>query len=505
MISITINNKIHLNTHGISDTVVQQIKNELTTLNPEWLRKRIAKIYLGNTEERINFYKEKSNELVIPRGFVKRLSVILSPYNPSYRSKDNTRLLDNVSINMKPPKKTKIDWSFQDEAIEHLIKEPSAVLNFATGGGKTVTGIKLICKRQQPTLIIVHSKELLNQWRGDLLEFTNINEDNIGLIGDGNNTVGLITIGIINSLYKKIKNIKHLFGQVIIDEVHRLPGRCFREIVGEMDSYYILGLSATPKRSDSQTKVIFFYCGEQEYEIKPPKLIKKGVIVKPRLIPKQTEFEFDPTDGKKCPSGGDIGEDFDELGKKCKDCQKKIYTDCYMIKKILKNEWLYMLDKLIDDDERNNLIINDVLAWMSTNLQNGTPLVVSDRIKHCLQLEKLLKEKSHHLNIRVLTSFTPNKERRKIINETNSGNVDILIAGCKLIGEGFDCKHLSVLFLATPISFDGRLVQYIGRILRPMKGKNEALIYDYLDIKVPMLKKSFNKRKKGYRHEGIEI
>jgi superfamily II DNA or RNA helicase len=504
IVSITINSKIHLKTRGIPEAVLQQVKEDLTILNPEWLQKKIAGAYLGNTEEKIGFYEEQGSKILLPRGFLKNLSAILSPYNPSYQARDNTQLLDNININIKPSNDN--IWDFQDKAIKHIIREPSAVLNFPTGGGKTVTGIKLICKRKQPTLIVVHSKELLYQWKESLLKYTNIDEKDIGLIGDGKKSTGIITIGIINSLYKRIEAIKHFFGQVIIDEVHRLPGRCFKEVVGEMDCYYILGLSATPKRSDSQTKVIFFYCGELEYEIKPPDLIDKGVIVKPVLIPKYTLFEFDPTEGKVCPSGGNIGKDYNKLGIKCTDhCPKENYIDCCIVKKMLKNKWLYMMDKLIKDDLRNHFIIEDVLAYLSSTPENEIPLIVSDRIEHCLELEKLLKKKNQGLHTGILTSLTSDKERRGTIEKVKEGKIRVLFAGCKLIGEGFDCKYLSAIFLTTPISFDGRLVQYIGRILRKKEGKKEASIYDYVDNKVPILKKSFNKRKKGYRHMGIDI
>lgn len=484
IIPISINNKIHLGIRDIPNTILHQIKDELTILNPEWLRKKKAGIFLGNTDRRIWFYEEQGSNLILPRGFIKPLTKLLSPYNPSYRSKDNTRLLDDIIIHIKLIQDSK--WNFQDTAVDHIMEEPSAVLNFPTGGGKTVTGIKLICLRKQPTLIVVHSRELLFQWKNSLLKFTDLQEKDIGLIGSGKNSTGIITIGIINSLYEKIDKIKHMFGQVIIDEVHRLPGKCFKEVVGKMDCYYILGLSATPKRGDSQTKVIFFYCGEQEYEIKPPELMNKGVIVKPKLIIRLTDFEFDPANGQTCLNEGNIGEDFNKLDKKC-------------------SEWLYILDKLIKDKKRNELIIKDILAYVSNTSYDKIPLIISDRIEHCLELEKLLKEKSKSLIVETLTSLTSNKKRKDIVQKVKEGKIHVLISGCKLIGEGFDCKYLSTIFLTTPISFDGRLVQYIGRILRFMEGKEKAKIYDYLDDRVPMLRRSFNKRKKGYRHMGIKM
>lgn len=508
IIPITINNKIHLDIQNIPDTLVQEIKKKLTILNPEWLCKKKAGKYLQNINEKIWFYEEKDSKLIIPRGFLKKLTTILSPHNPTYVSKDGTRLLQNININMKHSSDDNSIWSFQDKAVNSICNKPSAVLNFPTGGGKTITGIKLICKRKQPTLIVVHSKELLYQWRDSLLEFSDIETNNIGLIGDGNNSTGIVTIAIINSLYNKIHKISHLFGQVIIDEAHRTPGRCFKQVIGQMDCYYVLGLSATPKRGDYQTKAIFFYCGNQEYEIKPPELMDKQIIIKPKLEIRQTSFIFDPTNGNKCQYGGSIGEDFNKLGIKCKNCPKEAFQNCWTVKQIMENKWLYVMDELVENSKRNQLIINDVVSYF-TSIKNMKPkktaLVISDRIEHCELLAKKLRE-TPEINVVVLTSHTPNKDRKKIILDLKNGQVDALIAGCKLIGEGFDCKYLSSIFLTTPISFDMRLIQYVGRILRRVEDDNkEALIYDYVDIHVPMLMRSFKKRIKGYNKLGLNI
>ncbi len=76
----------------------------------------------------------------------------------------------------------------------------------------------------------------------------------------------------------------------------------------------------------------------------------------------------------------------------------------------------------------------------------------------------------------------------------NAGQVKVLVATGQLIGEGFDCRDLSTLFLATPIRFNGRLLQYLGRILRPAPGKDKARVYDYLDIQVGVLERVYEGR-----------
>ena len=74
------------------------------------------------------------------------------------------------------------------------------------------------------------------------------------------------------------------------------------------------------------------------------------------------------------------------------------------------------------------------------------------------------------------------------MNKLNKGKIKILIATGQLIGEGFDSKNLASLFLATPIRFDGRVIQYLGRVLRPVPGKEKGKIFDYVDPNVGPLK-----------------
>ncbi|RLA87618.1 MAG: ATP-dependent helicase, partial [Deltaproteobacteria bacterium] len=91
-----------------------------------------------------------------------------------------------------------------------------------------------------------------------------------------------------------------------------------------------------------------------------------------------------------------------------------------------------------------------------------------------------------------------NKKRREIIAALNAGQVKVLLATGQLIGEGFDCPGLSTLFLATPIRFSGRVLQYLGRILRPAPGKAKARVYDYLDVNVGVLINAARSRARVY-------
>ncbi len=159
-----------------------------------------------------------------------------------------------------------------------------------------------------------------------------------------------------------------------------------------------------------------------------------------------------------------------------------------------------MITALTEDPDRNLLIAGDVLKATKGNGKNGISLIISDRKEHCMALHDLLKGRR---SIRVLTGNIPSKARKGIVGELNQGGIKILIATSQLIGEGFDLKALSNIFLATPISFTGRVKQYTGRILRMAEGKREAVIYDYLD-RPGVLQASFKSRTYAYKDLGIE-
>jgi superfamily II DNA or RNA helicase len=154
-----------------------------------------------------------------------------------------------------------------------------------------------------------------------------------------------------------------------------------------------------------------------------------------------------------------------------------------------------MLSELTQDPARNDLIADDV-AQEAQGDAPGVCLVLSDRVAHCKTLVDLLA--AREVTAAMLTGDLPAADRRKVVEALNGGQVKVLVATGQLIGEGFDCRELSTLFLATPIKFNGRLIQYLGRVLRPAPGKVKATVFDYLDINVPVLEAAARARQRVY-------
>ena len=121
----------------------------------------------------------------------------------------------------------------------------------------------------------------------------------------------------------------------------------------------------------------------------------------------------------------------------------------------------------------------------------GTILVVSDRVSHCqLFVDKL---QNNGVKVELLCGQISAESRGNIVDAVRNGEVEVLVATLQLISEGFDCPGLSTLFLTTPISFEGRLLQVIGRIMRPAVNKR-ARVFDYIDENVPALARSARSR-----------
>jgi len=306
----------------------------------------------------------------------------------------------------------------------------------------------LIAERGQKTLIIVHTQELLLQWMERCCNFLKVSPEELGVIGGGKFRIGRrISIGIINTVYNKREELKKEFGHIVVDECHRTPGKTFAETVNHFHAKYKLGLTATADRRDGLGELIFWYLGPIRHIVQKKYLVDEGYILNPKFIMRSTNF-VPVTDAR--------------------------------------NAYTTMISELTKDYPRNALICQDVAKQMER--EDFCGLIVSDRKEHCQELAKILKEE-YDITALLLTGSTGAAEREKISNQIGDTQT-VTIATGQLIGEGYDEKNLNTLFLATPIRYAGRITQYIGRIMRPAKGKGRPLVMDYVDWDVPQLRKS---------------
>jgi len=452
MITLTIENILSLHPlQKIPMAVLSRIMGRLTFDNPRFLENEKRGFSTWGIPKHIKGYEMDEDSMTIPRGFTRQLIAILKDAGLQFTLYDRRRTLPDIEHLFNGKLK-----DFQDEAVRAVLSRDFGTLAAPTGSGKTVMALAAIAHRKQPALVLVHNKELLNQWVERSETFLGIPKKEIGVIGSGKKAIGQgLTVGIVNSVYLIASEIKEHFGFLIVDECHRCPSRMFTEAVSAFDSKYMLGLSATPWRGDRLTRLIYWHLGDKVYEVEQTALVDSGDVLRAEVITRKTGFI----------SSWDASEHYSR-----------------------------MLSELTEDPERNEQIVEDVIK--EANNGGGVCLVLSDRKAHCDELAGMLTNRGAPAD--VLTGDLSNRERQSIVERLNAGQIKILVATGQLIGEGFDCRDLSTLFLACPIKFSGRLIQYLGRVLRPAPGKKEARVYDYVDSKIGVLRHAAEARQRVY-------
>ena len=431
------------------DLLIQRLKFP----NPKYLENaRMGRWNRGVPKELRFYYRLRGGGLVIPRGFIRQLITTCRRLDITYTVEDRRRNLPPVDYAFNGQLRP-----FQQQAVQHMLRKEFGTLNSPTGSGKTVMALYILAQRKQPALIIVHTADLARQWSERIETFLNIPVKEIGRIGGGKKKIGeKITVALVQSLYKCAETVAPQVGHLIVDECHRTPSRTFTDAVTEFDARYMLGLSATPWRRDNLSKLIFWHLGDVHHQVEKNDLIRTGQVLPADIIFRETEFKpyYDPV-----------------------------------------QEYSKMLSELTLDDDRNRLIAADIAAEAASH--PGICLVLTDRKKHCESLGALLRY-GFSLPVDILTGDLNAGERQQVMDRLQEGRIKVLIATGQLIGEGFDCRELTTLFMATPVRFSGRIIQYLGRILRPAPGKKRARVFDYVDINVEPLLKAADARKKIY-------
>jgi superfamily II DNA or RNA helicase len=435
---------------SLRDTLIE----ELSFPNPKWLENNRMGRWNGGVPKELRFYDKVGRDgLWIPRGYMRRLLITLRREGLDHDLEDRRRSLNPVELRFRGELR-----DFQETAVAKMMRRDFGTLCAPTGSGKTVMALNLVSRRRQPTLIIVHTKELAFQWIDRIHTYLGVEKDAVGLIGAGRKQVGeCISVALVQSLYKAAEAVAPHVGHLIVDECHRAPSRTFTEAVTAFDARYMLGLSATPWRRDRLSRLIFWHLGDVHHQVESEELVAKGHILAAQVVWRPTAFEpyFDPV-----------------------------------------NEYTKMLAELTSDDGRNRGIVADVAQVVESDA-GGICLILSDRKKHCEVLRGLLKYR-HGIEAALLTGDLPTAQRKSVLERLGKGVERVVVATGQLVGEGFDCPNLATLFLATPIRFSGRVIQYLGRILRPAEGKKTATVYDYVDVKVPALVKAAAAREGVY-------
>ncbi len=355
----------------------------------------------------------------------------------------------------------------QRQAVEAVLADDIGVMCAPTAFGKTVAAAWLIAERRVNTLVLVHRRYLLDQWRERLATFLDLPPSAIGLVGGRRNKPsGKIDVALVQSLGRSgsVDDIVPQYGQVIVDECHHVPAFSVERVLKGAKARFVLGLTATPIRKDGHHPILVMQCGPLRFRVSPKDEVAARAFEQ-IVIPRATTFRL--------PGSVDAPR------------IQSIYT------------------ALATDERRNDLICTDLLEVIR---QGRTPLLLTERTEHLEELARRLEGQVPHLVI--LRGGMGAKQRRAAMEQLGAipeGEAWALLATGRYAGEGFDHARLDTLLLALPISWKGTVRQYAGRLNRLHPDKRDVRIYDYVDVDVPVLMRMYERRLKGYRIMGYMV
>ncbi|MDI9470235.1 MAG: DEAD/DEAH box helicase family protein [Bacillota bacterium] len=477
-LSITISNLLYIETSNLKPRIQNQIRRMAAFPNPVFFRNKAIGLSNYANSRFIYLGEDDSGYICIPRGLLEHLTTRLETAGIPYRISD--KRMGGRSINAKFVGELREN---QERAVNALLQHNNGILSAATAFGKTVVCSNLIARKQVNTLILLESSSLIEQWEKSLSTFLQINEElpryetktgrvktrssHIGLIqGAKDTSTGIVDIAMVGSLYRKGEFHPRLkeYGMILVDECHHSASDTISRILREVPARYLYGVTATPFRSDGLDKINEMLLGPVRFTYSAKEKAEEHGIDY-LVVPRFTRTVS--------PHG-----------------RNKLHI----------NEAYEIIRK---SEVRNEQIADDIRSCIAAK---RTPVVLTKFTEHADDLYSRLLNSADHVIL--LTGKKSKREQRDLRAQMDLIPVTeslILIATGQLIGEGFDFPRLDTLIMATPIAWKGLVEQYAGRLNRDFEGKQNVMIYDYIDANIPVFDNMYAKRLKAYRRIGYKL
>jgi superfamily II DNA or RNA helicase/very-short-patch-repair endonuclease len=451
------------------DALPPGLRNRLIRLaafqNPEFYKAQAMRLPTYDKPRIIGCAEEHPHHIGLPRGCLEDIQQLLSDLGIGAEVRDERErgkpLVATFQGELQPE---------QQAAADAMLAHDTGVLSATTAFGKTVVAAWLIARRGVNSLVLVHRRQLLEQWVERLSTFLGVPAKQIGQMGGGRKkATGLLDVAVIQSMIRKgvVSDRVAEYGHVVVDECHHLSAHTFEQVVRRAKAKYVTGLSATVARKDGHHPIIFMQCGPVRHRVDP----KAQAAMRPFVHTVHVRpTSFRPVE----PADPDMRIQFRDL-----------------------------YDELIADHERNRTICDEVVQAVR---EGRSPLVLTERNEHLDSLATLLLPSIRHLV--VLRGGMGKKAIRAVLERLAAipENEDrVLLATGRYLGEGFDDARLDTLFLTLPVSWRGTIAQYVGRLHRLHDRKREVRVFDYADLNVPMLARMFDRRCRGYEAVGYSI
>ena len=479
VVRIVLADRIYIDSSGMSNKTKRQLRRMATFSNKQYFQNQAMDMPNYDESRFIYLGSDEGKYIVLPRGLREDIQKKFDNAGIRYKIEDKRTQGRELNISFKGELRES-----QIPAAETMLENETGILHAATAFGKTVVCCDMIARRGISTLILVDRADLMNQWIKRLDEFLDIDEELpeyqtktgrtrkrkslIGNLQGAHDTLtGIVDVAMIRSLKKKdgFHPMLKEYAQVYFDECHHAASESAIEVLQEINAKYVYGVTATPKRGDGKEKINEFLLGPIRYRFTAKDRAEEQNI--DHLVYPRFTRTVKPHHLSKTPYGNDAYE-------------------------LIRN-----------NDVRDEQIIRDVADCVKAG---RTPVVLTKYVDHANKLSERLKKYADRLIL--LTGANGTKVRRaqvKELNEVDDSDSLILVGTGSLLGEGFDFPRLDTLFMATPVSGENVVEQYVGRLNRDYDGKENVIVYDYVDSHIPKFDKMYAARLKAYKKIGYEL
>lgn len=455
-------NLLYVEKNSLPSSMQDRLLRVAAFQNPEFYKAQAMRLSTYGKPRVISCGESFPEHLGLPRGCLEEVVDLFKKNDTKTEIQDERNSGQKIDVSFSSELRPE-----QQDAVKQLVKFDDGILCAPTAFGKTVVAADLIAMRGVNALILVHRRQLMDQWRERLGSFLSQSNNEIGQLGGGKNKrTGIIDVAVIQSLHRKgvVQDFVADYGHVIVDECHHLSAFTFESVLRQIKAKYVLGLTATPTRKDGHHPIIYMQCGPIRFFLSAKRVALSSPL-EHKVVPRITNFAWNGPENE------------------------STIHDIY--------------GALVADAPRNDAIVEDVRQAL---LHGRSPLLLTSRTEHLDYLARRLRGICQ--NVFVLKGGMRAKQRKEIAESLSRVTPDeprMILATGSYLGEGFDDPRLDALFLTMPISWRGTLQQYVGRLHRLHENKKEVLVYDYADLLVPMLARMYKKRLAGYSALGYVV